>query len=211
MFQDISGANGVPDGVIDDYDRTYIGNPEPKFTYGIGNTFTYKNLDINIYFTGSYGNDVFNWIRRWTDDASQQTNLSTRALDFARVELIDPNGENEFKNVQVAASSGAYMPRMSASDANNNYRVSDRFVEDGSYLRLQNISIGYSFPKKWVKKIHSENIRIYANLQNVYTFSKYKGYDPEIGSMDQNALLTGIDNARYPSPRIYTFGINVTF
>ncbi|MDR3219842.1 MAG: TonB-dependent receptor [Dysgonamonadaceae bacterium] len=204
IFEDISGPDGKPDGVIDDYDRTYIGNPEPKFTYGIGNTFSYKNIDLNIYFNGSYGNDVFNWIRRWTDDSSQQTNLNVRALGFARVEGDD------FKTAYVV-SGDRWMPRMSASDANNNYRVSDRFVEDGSYLRLQNISLGYTLPKHWIRKISLENVRLYVNLQNVYTWTKYKGYDPEIGSMDQNALLTGIDNARYPSPKIYTAGINVTF
>jgi TonB-linked SusC/RagA family outer membrane protein len=211
IFADISGADGKPDGVIDDFDRTYIGNPEPKFTYGVGNTFSYGNVDLSIYFNGSYGNDVFNWIRRWTDDPSQQANLNVRAMEFARLEKINPGGEDNFKNIRVVAASNSLMPRMSASDSNNNYRVSDRFVEDGSFLRLQNISLGYSLPKKWVEKISAGNIRIYANLQNVYTWTKYKGYDPEIGSMDQNALLTGIDNARYPSPKIYTAGINVTF
>jgi TonB-linked SusC/RagA family outer membrane protein len=204
MFADISGPDGVPDGVIDENDRTYIGNPEPKFTYGIGNTFSYKSFDLNIYFNGSYGNDVFNWIRRWTDDPSQGSTLSIRATEFARIEGDD------FKSAQVVGGS-PLMPRMTSSDTNGNYRVSDRFVEDGSYLRLQNISLGYTLPKAWVKKISIENVRVYANLQNVYTWTKYKGYDPEIGSINQDALLTGIDNARYPSPKIYTAGINVTF
>ena len=103
------------------------------------------------------------------------------------------------------------MPRLAPSDANANNRVSDRYIEDGSYLRIQNISLGYTLPKKMVNKLHIENLRVYTNIQNLHTFSKYKGYDPELGSMSQNALLTGIDNARYPSPVIYTFGLNVTF
>ncbi|MDR1683730.1 MAG: TonB-dependent receptor [Candidatus Symbiothrix sp.] len=204
IFEDISGPDGLPDGVIDENDLTYIGNPEPKFTYGFGNTFSYKNIDLSIYFNGSYGNDVFNWIRRWTDDPSESSNLNIRATGFARVEGSD------FKTAHVVGGD-PLMPRMTSSDANDNYRISDRFVEDGSYLRLQNISLGHTLPKKWISKIYLENVRIYANLQNVYTWTKYKGYDSEIGSMNQNALLTGIDNARYPSPRIYTAGINITF
>lgn len=214
IFEDRNG-----DGKINDADRTYIGNPEPKFTFGIGNTFSYKNWDLSINLSGSYGNDVYNWIRRWTDDPRQSHNLNYRATQFARLEYIDPTlpsgsdrGQlNNIRNIKIAAGSDPSMPRLSSADANDNYRVSDRFVEDGSYLRIQNISLSYTFPQKWVKKIMLENLRLYTNLQNVYTFTKYKGYDPEIGSMDQNALLTGIDNARYPSPKIYTIGLNVTF
>jgi len=99
----------------------------------------------------------------------------------------------------------------SSASSTSNFRYSDKFVEDGSYLRIQNISLGYNLPRKWLKKIAFENLKIYANLQNLYTFTAYKGYDPEIGSTNQDALLTGIDNARYPSPRIYTFGLNLTF
>lgn len=207
------------DGVINDADRTFIGNPEPKFTYGINNTFTYLNFDLTISFSGSYGNDVYNWIRRWTDDPRQTHNLNIRATEFARLSYIDaglPEGSergqiDNIRNIAIAAGSNPMMPRLSSADANSNYRVSDRFVEDGSYLRLQNISFSYNLPKNWLKKAEIETVRLYANLQNVHTFTKYKGYDPEIGSMSQNALLSGIDNGRYPSPKIYTIGLNVTF
>lgn len=84
-------------------------------------------------------------------------------------------------------------------------------VEDASYIRLQNISIGYTFPKKWINKIFLNNARIYANIQNVYTWSKYKGLDPEVGAIYGDALMTGVDYGRYPSPRIYTFGLNISF
>lgn len=214
IFEDVK-----KDGVINDADRTYIGNPEPKFTYGIGNTINYKNWDFSFSLTGSYGNDVFNWIRRWTDDPRQSHNLNKRATEFAHLSFIDPDlpsgserGQlNNVRNIQITPDANPYMPRLSSADANNNYRVSDRFVEDGSYLRIQNVSIGYVFPKTWLKQIEIENIRVYANLQNILTLSKYKGYDPEIGSMQQNALLTGIDNGRYPSPQVYTIGLNITF
>jgi len=205
IFEDVN-----KDGKITEADRTYIGNPEPKFTYGIGNTFTYQNFDLTIYLNGSYGNDVYNWIRRWTDDPRQSTNLNIRATTFARLDLINPNGPDDFRNTQIV-SGNAQMPRLSPSDANSNYRVSDRFVEDGSYLRVQNISFAYNLPKKWIDKVKLVNLKLYVNLQNVATFTKYKGYDPELGSIGQDALLSGIDNARYPSPKIYTFGLNFTF
>ena len=125
---------------------------------------------------------------------------------------IDPNGPVDYRNLQIPGGD-PYMPRMAASSAasTSNFRYSDKFVEDGSYLRIQNISFGYFFPKRWTSKIKIENLKLYANLQNVYTFTKYSGYDPEVGSTNQDALMTGLDNARYPSPRIYTFGLNLTF
>lgn len=214
IYEDIN-----KDGVINDADRTYIGNPEPKFTFGIGNTVSYKNWDLSLSLSGSYGNDVFNWIRRWTDDPRQSHNLNIRATEFARLTYIDgslPEGNehgqiDNVRNIMITPGSNPFMPRLSSADANSNYRVSDRFIEDGSYIRIQNVSIGYVFPKAWLKKIDVENIRLYANLQNILTLSKYKGYDPEIGSMQQNALLTGIDNGRYPSPQVYTIGLNITF
>ena len=200
------------DGVINQDDRTYIGNPEPKFTYGIGNTFTYKNFDLTVSLSGSYGNEVVNYQRRWLENPRENTNLLKTASTYAQLSLIDPNGPNDYRNVKITGGD-PYMPRMAASSAasSSNFRYSDRFVEDGSYLRIQNVSFGYFFPKKWVTKIGISDLKLYANLQNLYTFTKYTGYDPEIGSLNQSALLTGIDNARYPSPRIYTFGLNLTF
>lgn len=200
------------DGIINQDDRTYIGNPEPKFTYGIGNTFTYKNFDLTISLSGSYGNEVINYQRRWLENPRENTNLLKTAMDYARLDLIDPNGPEDYRNVHIVGGD-PYMPRMAASSAasSSNHRYSDRFVEDGSYLRIQNVSLGYFIPKKLVTKIGISDLKLYANLQNLYTFTKYTGYDPEIGSLNQSALLTGIDNARYPSPRIYTFGLNLSF
>ncbi len=200
------------DGVIDDEDRTFIGNPNPDFTFGIGNSFSYKGWDLNIFLTGSVGNEVINYQRRWLDNPRENHNLRVEALDYAKLQLIDPNGPNDFRNVQIVGGD-EYAPRLAASSASSasNYRFSDRFVEDGSFLRIQNISLAYNFPSHWVSKLKLENLKLYMNLQNVYTFTKYSGYDPEIGSINQDALMTGIDNGRYPTPRIYTFGINVTF
>ncbi len=202
------------DGKIDKDDMVFIGNPEPKFTFGIGNTFTYKNWDLTIFLAGSYGNDVINYPRRYLSNPYRNiSNLFSSALDYAKLELIDPNGPNDYRNVKIVGGDPR-SPRMpqSTSTSNYDYAFSDRFVEDGSYLRIQNISIGYTLPKRWINKVGIQNLKIYANLQNLHTFTKYSGYDPEVGSSytDGN-WLTGIDNGRYPSPRIYTFGLNLTF
>ena len=203
------------DGVIDEQYRTYIGNPEPKFTYGIGNTFSYKNIDLTVQLTGVYGNDIVNYSRRYMENPRRNiSNLFVSALDYARLDLIDPNGPNDYRNVQIVGGAG-HSPRLPLSTATSDYdfAFSDRFIEDGSYLRIQNVSLGYTFPKQWTQKIGISNLKIYANLQNLYTFTKYKGFDPEIGVSYgyQGSLLTGVDNGRYPSPRIYTFGLNASF
>lgn len=201
------------DGVIDENDRTYIGNPEPKFTFGIGNSFSYKGFDLSINFTGSYGNDVVFYQRRWLENPRESTNVLKSALDYAKIGQIDASGpDDDYRNLHVIGGDDK-MPRLASSSTSStsNYRYSDRFVEDGSYIRLSNISLSYTLPKKWSQKAYMQNVRIYANLQNIYTWTKYSGYDPEIGALDQDALMTGIDNGRYPTPRIYTVGLNVTF
>ncbi|MCD7940405.1 MAG: TonB-dependent receptor [Bacteroides intestinalis] len=207
IFEDRNG-----DGVINNEDCTFIGNPEPKFTYGIGNTFSYKGFDLTVFFSGSYGNKALNLTRYSIEDPRSNANILKSSLNYAVVDLIDPNGpSDDYRNLHVVGGS-AILPALQASDANNNYsRISDLLIEDASYIRLQNISIGYTFPKKWINKAHLNNVRIYANIQNVYTWSKYKGMDPEVGAMYGDALMTGVDYGRYPSPRIYTFGLNVSF
>lgn len=207
MFEDVN-----KDGVINAKDTGYIGNPAPDFTFGIGNTFSFKGFDVNILLTGSYGNEVLNYQRRWLENPRENTNLLKSALGYAQLELIDPNGPNDYRNVQIVGGD-PYMPRIGASSASSasNYRLSNRFVEDGSYVRVKNISIGYNLPKKLYSQYGISNIKVYSNAQNVLTFTKYKGYDPEVGAINQNVLLTGIDNGRYPSPIITTLGLNVNF
>ncbi len=208
IFEDING-----DGVIDTSDETFIGNPEPKFTFGIGNTFSWKGFDLTIFLSGSYGNDVLNYNRRWLETSGSNNNL-LKSTSYAIVEKIDANGSDDFRNYHVTGVKGgdSHAPRMFTQSASNmNWRVSNRYVEDGSYLRIQNISLGYTFPKKWLRKTPIQNLKVYMNLQNVYTWTKYKGYDPEVGNLYGNALYNGIDYGRYPSPRIYTFGLNVSF
>lgn len=206
IFEDIN-----KDGVINNSDCTFIGDPNPEFTYGIGNTFSYKGFDLTVFFSGSYGNDVLNYNRRFIEDVRSNSNQLRAVQNYARIGVIDPSKPaDDYRNLYVV-NTDARLPRVSASSTNMNNRLSNLYIEDGSYIRLQNISLSYTFPKVLIKKIKLENVKIYMNLQNVYTWSNYKGYDPEVGAMYGNVLLNGLDYGRYPSPRIYTFGLNLSF
>lgn len=206
IFADVNG-----DGVINNQDCTFIGDPQPDFTYGIGNTFSWKGFDLSIFFNGSYGNDILNLTGRELSDVRVNSNLLKECAGYAKVGVIDPNlPADDFRNLYVTNPSSR-LPRLSASTTNANNRISDRYVEDGSYIRLQNISLSYTLPRSLVSKLKLQNVKVYMNLQNVYTWTNYSGYDPEVGSMYGDALMTGVDYGRYPSPRIYTFGLNISF
>ena len=219
-FKDISGPEGVPDGKIDVNDRTIIGSPLPIFTYGWTNTFRYKGFDLTLFINGSYGNKVLNYNAiNLTHMNSAWINQLNAVNDRAILAPIDPDkvyegGQwyDDISNVKVV-NSGTKTPRASINDPNDNDRISDRYVEDGSYLRIKNLTLGYTFPKKWMEKARIDNIRLYCNIQNLYTFTKYSGYDPEVGAstQDSTGLTFGLDNGRYPSPTTYSFGLNITF
>ena len=206
IWEDLNG-----DGVIDEQDRTNIGNPHPKFTFGLNNTITWKDFDLTIFINGSVGNKIYNYLVQENAMPTNNSGMMAICNDYARVELIDPDGERTLNNMHVTNAGSAKVQRITPYNANDNNRQSDRFVEDGSYLRLKNIALGYNLPRKWLQKIGIESVRVYCNVQNAFTITGYDGYDPEIGSYNQNVKLTGIDFARYPSQRIYTFGMNVNF
>ena len=231
-------GDGIPDagdGVIDDKDRTAIGSPLPKFTFGWNNTFRYKGFDLNIFLNGSYGNKVLNYslMHGPSGGLASMNSLwvnqnATAIKDRAQLVPIDPDKDysqgvevngvtvwhwfDDVTNVKVA-NSGTKTPRPTRADPNDNDRMSSRYIEDGSYLRIKNITLGYTFPKKWMNKIKFENIRVYCNIQNLYTFTRYTGYDPEVGASTQDAkgYAYGVDNGRYPSPTTYSFGVSLTF
>ncbi|MBR1927467.1 MAG: SusC/RagA family protein, partial [Bacteroidales bacterium] len=148
------------------------------------------------------------------------TNQHTLIADRARFEVIDAQKTytdgsywmDDVTNVRIS-NSDTKTPRPSLSDPNDNDRMSDRYVEDGSYLRVKNVSLGYTFPKSFLTKMKVDNIRLYCNIQNLYTFTKYRGYDPEVGAstQDSTGLTFGVDNGRYPSPMTCSFGVNLTF
>lgn len=219
---DIKYKDVDENGIIDERDRTDLGSPLPKFTFGWTNTFRYKNLDLSIFLNGSYGNKVMNYNSlTLTHMNSTWTNqLQSVVSKRARLEPIDPtivyaDGSKWFDhidNVRVK-NPGTKIPHTSINDPNDNDRISDRYVEDGSFLRIKNITLGYTFPKALLNKAKIENLRVYVNIQNLYTFTNYTGYDPEVGAstQDSSGLTYGLDNGRYPSPAMYSFGLNITF
>ena len=206
-FEDLNG-----DGVINEDDQTVIGNPNPDFTFGFNNTFTFGNFDLSIYLRGAVGGDILNYSRvRIEGMTNIYTNQAATVTNRSRDALIDPEGEPEDPANVILANPGTDMPRFATNDVNRNNRMSDRFIEDGSYLRIQNITFAYTLPRSLTQKVKIERLRIYVNAQNLYTFTKYSGYDPEIGSFNQNALIQNVDMGRYPSPRIYSMGVDVDF
>lgn len=222
-YKDING-----DGVIDENDRTNIGSPLPKYTFGFNNTFRYKNFDLTLFINGSVGNKVGNYMKmKLTHMNSLWTNQSTDVNGRAQLVPIDPNkdysmgvdrgdGEliwnwyDDIHNVKLV-NNNCTIPRVSLSDPNDNDRWSDRYIEDGSYIRLKNISLGYTFPRKMISKWGLESLRVYCNVQNLVTITGYDGYDPEIGVSTTSQNVMGLDNGRYPSPTTCSFGLNVSF
>lgn len=220
-FKDISGPEGIPDGKIDTYDRTDLGSPLPLFTFGWTNTFRYKGFDLSIFLNGSYGNKVMNYnaialTHMNTPWTNQINSVSSRAqlvpIDPDKVYADGSSWYDDITNVKVA-NTGTKTPRATVNDPNDNDRISSRYVEDGSYLRIKNLTLGYTFPKKWLDRVRIENLRVYMNMQNLYTFTRYSGYDPEVGAstQDSTGLTYGLDNGRYPSPTTWSFGLNITF
>ena len=154
--------------------------------------------------TDEVGNDIFNDIRRENENPNGNFGLLESVADYARIELIDPDGSpNDINNVRVA-NPETMVPRLTTSDANNNYRVSDRFVEDGSYLRIKNVTLGYTLPARLTQRINVSNARIYASGQNLLTLTGYSGFDPEVP-------VNGIDNNVYPVTRTLSLGISLGF
>lgn len=200
------------DGKITPNDQTVIGDPNPDLTFGFTNTFYYKGFDLNVVLTGSIGGDILNFTRWKTESLNNLwDNQSKDVLDRAQFGYYDGNPANQSADNVYIVNPGASCPRFNNLGVNQNDRASDRYIEDGSYLRIQNISLGYTLPEKWVKKVLLTQARLYFNVQNVHTFTKYSGFDPEIGAFNQSALMQNIDMGRYPTPRTYTLGMTLTF
>ena len=201
------------DGIINEQDRKYIGDPTPDFTFGINNVITWKNVELSFFLNGSVGNDVYNYVRQRHTDPMGWGNKMADVADYAHVEMRDPNGSlTDLSNVYLANPSTVKVQRITANgqNMNDNNRVSSRFVEDGSYIRLKTLSLAYNLPAKWLKPLKIDWVQVYGNVQNLFTICGYKGYDPELGSINQNVKLQGLDNYRYPSQRIFNFGLKVS-
>jgi len=177
------------DGIINEDDRAQIGNPTPDLTFGFVTSAEYKGFDASIFLQGTYGNDIFNGTQRRD---LRFTNRTTDILDRW-------TGEGTSNTI----------PRFTWIDSNNNDRVSDLYIEDGSYVRVKNLQIGYSIPTRFVNKISAEKWRFYVSFENLFTFTNYSGVDPEIGAI--SSFDIGIDRGVYPQARITRFGTSITF
>jgi TonB-linked SusC/RagA family outer membrane protein len=187
IYRDMNG-----DGKITLSDKTYIGNPNPNFTYGMTNYFTYMGFSLNIFLQGSQGNDIYNASRMETEGMYDAKNQSTVVLDRWR----RPGQET-------------YMPR--ATVAKDNLVASTRFVEDGSYLRVKVVTLSYNITTNLLRKWGISRIQPYFTAENLLTFTNYKGFDPEVNQYGGSAVLQGIDWGTYPHSRSYMFGLNVEF
>lgn len=191
-FRDINN-----DGIINGEDQTFIGDPHPDFTYGLNINLTYKNLDFTLFGQGVQGNDLFNHTRYWTDFELFQGNRSRRMLyDSWRPDNPD-----------------ALLPILDANDAQSGV-PSTYFVEDGSYFRLKNVQLGYTFPESITGKLKATSLRVYVQAQNLFTITSYSGLDPEINLRNYNSgsdREIGVDFAGYPTPRSFIVGLNVQF
>ncbi len=187
------------DNYIDEKDRTHVGSPIPKFTAGLNLSANYKNFDASIFFQGAYGFDIYNVAFHDIEGFYRPFNLTKAYYD----------------NRWTGEGTSNEYPRASWSGSNNNTRISTRFLRDGSYTRLKNVQVGYNFPQATLDKLHLTRLRVYVSAQNLLTFTKYYGLDPEMTTSD-NATSDGdmarsIDWGTYPSARSYNIGVNLSF
>jgi len=193
-FKDLNG-----DGVIDNKDRTFLGSFIPKLTYSLNVGANYKNFGLSVFFQGVQGNKIYNALRTTTEGMVRFFNAGTKVL-----------------NAWTPTNTNTDVPRAISSDPNQNARPSNRFLEDGSYLRLKNVMLSYTIPDKSLQSITKgivSNFRIYVSAQNILTFTKYTGFDPEVGNRapGSSSLTNGIDYAVYPQPKAYQVGITANF
>jgi hypothetical protein len=201
-FADINGRDaegkltGEPDGIVNSDDQKIIGNANPDFTFGWVNNFEYKNFDLNLQLNGSYGNEMINCTRMELESMSELKNTTPAYFD-----AWTPAHTNT--NVPLVGSS-------------SQYEYSTRWLEDASFLRVQNIALGYSLPSSVVNMLRISRLRLYISAQNAFIFTKYSGYDPEVfwnpsGSTTNTNIARGLDYDTYPRTRNYTIGLTVNF
>ncbi|QEC80226.1 SusC/RagA family TonB-linked outer membrane protein [Mucilaginibacter ginsenosidivorax] len=191
---DIQYVDTNHDGKIDASDMSAIGNPNPTFTYGFTNNFSYKGIDLSIFLYGSYGGKVLNYLDYTIEGLNGlYTNQLAEAANY-----WSPSNPN----ATIPAPKGGVNP---------NLNMSTRFLQSASFLRFQNVRLGYNVPAAWAKRIALSGLKVYCSAQNLFVITGYKGLDPEVGQQNQNVFLTNVDLGRYPSPRVISFGINAEF
>lgn len=194
-FKDWNG-----DGVINENDQHDVGSPLPNFTFGLRLGGDWNNFDLNIFIDGVAGNKIYNYPRFCLESGSFNGNLSTTVANSWRPDNQDTD-----------------MPRFSKVDGTDNkLAYTDRWLEDGSYVRLKSIDLGYNFPKQWLQKAMIQNLRLYVSMENLLTLTKYSGYTPDLGEsastgVSYNVFSRGIDQGRYPLPRTFSIGIQLGF
>lgn len=187
-YEDVNG-----DGRVDANDRTSIGNNQPDFIYGVTNTFTYKGIDLGIVIQGVQGGEILNLSRRFYENLEGNSNQITTVLDRWRSPQQPGNG---------------IVPRANARTTGNNNAISTRWVEDASFFRIRNITLGYNLPKSLVSRARMQTLRVYAGIQNALTISNYLSYNPEVSGYE-GPLTGGVDYGSYPIARTYTIGLNI--
>ena len=198
-FKDISGPDGVPDGVVNTYDQAVVGNAQPKVFGGFGTTLSYKGLTLSAFFTYSVGNDL-EWFQQ-----SRSINFASNAVSENKLTTVLDSWTEERPTGQ---------PRLVYGDPNQNTRLSSYYVHDASYVRLKNLNLSYSLGEKALNKLRFINIRdltIYISAQNLLTFTKYPGADPEAANLYNNDISTGRDNNKFPVAKVFTAGLKLNF
>ena len=184
MYRDLNN-----DGSITSSDKTYIGDPNPDFTFGMTNVFTYKNFNLSILLQGSYGNDIYNASRMETEGMYDAKNQSTRVLErWRRPGMIT-----------------------SIPKAGYDMKVSSYYIEDGSFLRVKDLTLSYNVPSSKMKKLGISKLQPYMTASNLITFTKYLGFDPEVNQWGNSGTVQGIDWGTYPQTRTFIVGLNVEF
>jgi len=202
MFKDVNG-----DGIIDEHDQTYLGSPIPKVQLGLNNSFSYKNFDLTVFFSSNVGNKVYNQMRMNGEYPGTSFGYLRALNNYAKLGLIDPNGSaTDINNVYVI-NPDTKIPGIRNDNTNDNNRTSDKYVEDGTFVRCKNIALGYTFSEKLMQKAHMSSLRVYVNVSNAFLITNYKGMDPEIGSW--NPLSAGYDSGYYPQSRVFTIGASL--
>lgn len=185
------------DGYISDEDKAILGDGYPTLNYGLNLSAGYKGWDFSMYIYGVLGQDILSYsYANLTSVKSPSDGYQNSLSDYIKNAWSDTNPSNVY-------------PRLTRKDSNHNTRVSDAYIKNGDFLRISNIQVGYTFPKRWIEKLRMESLRVYASVENVGTITGYKYGDPEVG--DASVLKTGFDAGRYPFPRTYAFGVSVQF
>ena len=204
-YADLSGPDGKPDGKIDEYDKISLGNPFPKISYGINLGAEFYGVDVQLFFQGVWGNKIYNALRERLEGSGSECAMASYMKDNVWIGYADADIQEGFLGRGLVYTNYEQLSGTIPNPlgATTNFDNNSRFIESGAYLRLKNAQIGYTLPKHLTQKIHCSRLRFYVTASNLFTITKYSGYDPEVGG--------GVDYGNYPQSRTFTFGLNANF